>query len=457
MASLGLLLCVAAVVHICTAEPQPLKVTTIEQEPYTMSKGSEFEGFCMDLLSAIAEKLGFRYNVRLVKDGKYGFKDEHGNWAGMIGEVVRREADLAIAPLTLIAVREEAVDMTKPFMQTGISFVMSKDIASDDSQYLSFLNLFSSEMWISLLVAYLLTSSCIFLVARISPSEWGQPQTEENHFTIPHSFWYTIGALTLQGAGPHPKCFSGRVISAIWWLFSLVVLACYFANLSSWLHMDNKQLSIKSFEDLANQNVIEYGTLKSSSSLAFFKNSNNPTYRRIYENMERRQSYVLNMEEGIRRTQEGKYAFIGESVSLDLAVARYCNIMRCPQVIGMRGYSIAVPLGFPMLKNLSVAVLQLSESGELEYLRNKWWASSCMAENAQASSLKPSSLKGVFLLLALGLGLGLLLAFMELTAKSRNIANIQQKSCCSVLTTELGQRFGKREETQAETTEKCKA
>lgn len=79
-----------------------------------------------------------------------------------------------------------------------------------------------------------------------------------------------------------------------------------------------------------------------------------------------------------------------------------------------------------MLKNLSVAVLQLSESGELEYLRNKWWASSCMAENAQASSLKPSSLKGVFLLLALGLGLGLLLAFMELTAKSRNIANIQQ-------------------------------
>lgn len=79
-----------------------------------------------------------------------------------------------------------------------------------------------------------------------------------------------------------------------------------------------------------------------------------------------------------------------------------------------------------MLKNLSVAILQLSESGELDYLRNKWWASSCMAEKAQASSLKPSSLKGVFLLLALGLGLGLILALMELTAKSRNIANIQQ-------------------------------
>lgn len=43
----------------------------------------------MDLLSALAEKLGFKYNVRLVKDGKYGTRDERGNWVGMIGEVVR--------------------------------------------------------------------------------------------------------------------------------------------------------------------------------------------------------------------------------------------------------------------------------------------------------------------------------------------------------------------------------
>ncbi|KAL6456688.1 hypothetical protein MHYP_G00352320, partial [Metynnis hypsauchen] len=459
MASLGLLLFTAALIAgLCTAEPQPLKVTTIKQEPYTMTKGSELEGFCMDLLSTLASKLGFKYDVHLVKDGKYGVKDERGNWFGMIGEVVRGEADLALAPLTLTAVREAAVDMTKPFMQTGISFLMRKDIASDDSQYLSFLNLFSTEMWMGILVAYLLTSFCIYLVARISPSEWDQPQTEDNHFTLSHSFWYTIGAMTLQGAGPHPKALSGRVITAIWWMFSLVVLACYFANLSSWLHLDNKHLSIKSFEDLANQNIIQYGTLKVSSTLAYFKNSNNPTYRQIYENMERQQSYVQSMDEGIRRAQEENYAFIGESVSLDLAVARYCNLMRCPEVISMRGYSIAAPLGFPLVKNLSVAILQLSESGELDYLRSKWWASSCIAENAQASSLKASSLKGVFLLLALGLVLGVAMALMELASKSRSIANSQQKSCCSVLTTELSQRFGRSEEKMsAGTDEKCKA
>ncbi|XP_076845092.1 putative glutamate receptor [Brachyhypopomus gauderio] len=460
MATLGLLcLFAAGFAGLCTAEQQPLKVTTITQEPYTISKGSELEGYCMELLTKLASRVGFKYTLHLVKDGKFGSKDDRGIWTGMIGEVVRGEADLALAPLTLTAVRETAVDMTKPFMQTGLSFVMRKDLASENSQHLSFLNLFSTEMWMGILVAYLLTSVCLCLVARISPCEWSQPHSEENHFTLSYAFWYTVGALTLQGAGPHPKALSGRVITAMWWLFSLVVLACYFANLSSWMHSDTKQLSIKSFEDLANQNVMEYGTIKGSSSFAFFKNSKSLVFRRLYENMERQQSCVATMEEGIRRVQEGKYAFIGESVTLDLVVARNCDLTRCPEVIGMRGYSIATPLGFPMLKNLSVAILELSESGELDFLRSKWWASSCGGpEAAHASPLKPGSLKGIFLLLALGLALGVATALAELATRSRRIANAQQKSCCSVLTTELGQRFGRREErTSTEDSEKCKA
>jgi len=77
-----------------------------------------------------------------------------------------QEADIAVAPLTLTAKRETAVDMSKPFMQTGLSFILLKDLASDDSQFLSLLNLFSTEMWMGILVAYLLTSICIFFVSR---------------------------------------------------------------------------------------------------------------------------------------------------------------------------------------------------------------------------------------------------------------------------------------------------
>ncbi|KAM3620894.1 uncharacterized protein V6R79_003463 [Siganus canaliculatus] len=426
--------------RMCTAVQSEQRITTIKQEPYTMSKGTQLEGFCMDLLSEIAKKVGFKYKVHLVKDGSYGRQDESGNWNGMIGEVVRGEADLAIAPLTLTAARERVVGMTKPFMQTGVSILLRRDI-SEGAGFFDFLTPFSVETWIGILVAYLGTAACIFVVTRLSPCEWSQPQSEQNRFSFPHSLWYTAGALTLQGAGPHPKALSGRVICCSWWLFTVVLLACYFSNLSSSKTSDSSHLTVKGFEDLANQDVIEYGCLAGSSTLAFFKNSNNPVYRRIYEHMERTKSFVSSMDEGIRRAKEGNYAFIGESVSLDLAVARHCELVRAHEVVGMRGYSIAAALGSPIIKNLSIAILQLSEAGELAYLRSKWWASSCMADRGKTSAVQPHSLKGLFVLLSLGLGLGALLAVLELTSKSRRSAAEQKKSCCTVLTEELSLRL----------------
>lgn len=78
----------------------------------------------------------------------------------------------------------------------------------------------------------------------------------------------------------------------------------------------------------------------------------------------------------------------------------------------------------PLVKNLTIAILQLSESGELAYLRDKWWPSSCIgAEGAQdLGPLQPHSLRGLFLLLGLGLGLGFLLALLELASKARSQA-----------------------------------
>lgn len=81
-----------------------------------------------------------------------------------------------------------------------------------------------------------------------------------------------------------------------------------------------------------------------------------------------------------------------------------------------------------MLKNLSVAILQLSEAGELAYMRTKWWASSCIPDSAKASSLRAHSMKGIFLVLAIGLGIGVLLSLFELTSKSRSTAGEQKAS-----------------------------
>lgn len=85
-------------------------------------------GYCIDLARLICEKkLEIKCRFRLVKDNGYGSKLANDqSWNGMIGELVRHEADLAVAPLTITSQRESVVDFSKPWMNLGISILISK-------------------------------------------------------------------------------------------------------------------------------------------------------------------------------------------------------------------------------------------------------------------------------------------------------------------------------------------
>uniref|UniRef100_A0A8C5S3G1 Glutamate receptor n=1 Tax=Laticauda laticaudata TaxID=8630 RepID=A0A8C5S3G1_LATLA len=432
-------------------------VTTILEDPYVMVRGPELEGYCIDLLEKLSEMLHFKYKVSIVKDGKYGTLGSNGSWLGMIGEVVRKEADLAVAPLTITSVREDVVDFTQPFLHTGIGILLQKEAALEEASLFHFLTPFTKETWASILLAYLLSSLCLFLAGRMSPSEWNGNQ--ENDFTFLNSLWFGAGALTLQGTIPQPRSLSVRVISAIWWLFGIVVLAAYIAGFSFVLESATDHISIQDFEDLVKQRQLEFGTMEGSSTLQYFKNSKSPVQQLVYESMIKKDSVLTkNYQEAIQRVLDSNYAFIGESISQDLAVAQHCNLIRSPEVLGARGFGIATPKGSPWTSKLSVAILKLGESGDLDYLRSKWWESSCSHEDHDKwSPLKPQTLGGIFLLLALGLISGMLVAVIELSKQSRHTAEQEKKSCCSVFTKELSQRFHTRENKRQENAEKSKA
>jgi ABC-type amino acid transport substrate-binding protein len=85
-----------------------------------------YEGYCVELAERLSQVVNFTYELRLVKDNKFGSKDANGNWNGIIGELVRHEADLAVAGLTISLVRERAVEFSMPFMNLGISIMVYK-------------------------------------------------------------------------------------------------------------------------------------------------------------------------------------------------------------------------------------------------------------------------------------------------------------------------------------------
>lgn len=103
------------------------------------------KGFCIDVLKRLAKNVGFTYDLYLVTNGRHG-KNIDGEWNGMVGEVrplsgrarrragadrpvcqvVSKRADMAIGSLTINEERSEVVEFSVPFVETGISVMVSR-------------------------------------------------------------------------------------------------------------------------------------------------------------------------------------------------------------------------------------------------------------------------------------------------------------------------------------------
>ncbi|XP_034670490.1 glutamate receptor ionotropic, kainate 2 isoform X3 [Drosophila subobscura] len=156
-----------------------LVVMTREERPYVMVKEDanltgnvRFEGFCIDLLKAIAQQVGFQYKIELVPDNMYGvYIPETNSWNGIVQELMERRADLAVASMTINYARESVIDFTKPFMNLGIG-ILFKISDRAQTKFFSFMNPLAIEIWFYIAFGYIFVSISIWIVARLSPIEW---------------------------------------------------------------------------------------------------------------------------------------------------------------------------------------------------------------------------------------------------------------------------------------------
>ena len=59
-------------------------------------------------------------------------------------------------------------------------------------------------------------------------------------------------------------------MSCVWWVFTLLIVSSYTANLAAFLTTKRMQSPIQSVEDLATQKAIKYGTVWGGSTMTFF-------------------------------------------------------------------------------------------------------------------------------------------------------------------------------------------
>ncbi|MGH0152163.1 UNVERIFIED_CONTAM: hypothetical protein FKN15_021407 [Acipenser sinensis] len=159
------------------------------------------KGFCIDILKKIAKAVKFTYDLYLVMNGKHGKKINHV-WNGMVGEVVYKRAVMAVGSLTINEERSEVIDFSVPFVETGISVMVSRSNGT------------------------------------VSPSAF-LGATEHPHgpsFTIGKAVWLLWG-LVFNNSVPvqNPKGTASKIMVSVWAFFAVIFLASYTANLAAFM------------------------------------------------------------------------------------------------------------------------------------------------------------------------------------------------------------------------------
>lgn len=424
-----------------------LVVTSFRNQPYFMLKSTpnkqegndQYEGYAVDLIHELSRIVGFKYKFKEVSDKKYGAREVLPNgteyWNGMIGEVISGVADMAITDLTITSKREEAVDFTLPFMNTGISILFKKPTNKVTTLF-SFLSPFSLDVWVYVLCAYSGVSVILFIVGHISPYEWTNPYpcrqedsaVMKNSFSLLNSFWFTIGSLMQQGSDLAPKSMSTRAMAGTWYFFTLIMISSYTANLAAFLTVEKIVYPIENAKDLSEQTEIKYGCVQSGSTENFFKDSQIDIYKKIYNFITTQKTFVKSNDEGKEKVEQGNFAFFMESTSIEYIIERNCNLTQIGSPLDSKNYGIATrkfpPYKRPYRMLLSAAILQLQENGLLHVLKNRWWkerhgVGSCSddGKGGGVTELSLANVGGVFVVLLGGMGLAFILALFESFAR----------------------------------------
>uniref|UniRef100_A0A6P7EYU5 Glutamate receptor ionotropic, kainate 2-like n=1 Tax=Diabrotica virgifera virgifera TaxID=50390 RepID=A0A6P7EYU5_DIAVI len=438
---------------------EPYLTLREEEDGKALEGNARFEGYSMDLISSIAKIVGFEFEIYVVEDNHYGFyNEETDTWNGLIGDVINQKAHLGIADLTITQERQEVVDFSLPFMTLGIS-VLYRTPDYGETRTFAVLNPFSRSVWMSIVYAYIFISLGLYIILRLSPADWevSHPcdeldDTMKNYWNLKNCLTVAFKGLTSQSNDILPKGQSARLAITVWWMFSLLISSMYIANLALMVNQANMEPSIESVEDLATQTKVKYGCLHGGATQNFLKTANSTIYQRMYATLEQSPSLLVNTnEEGMERVLEsenGLYAFLMESTQIEYQIQRHCELRQVGGWLDNRAFGIAMPTDANYRGAINRAILKLQEDGSLNDLKLKWWVEKneneedetepCQSEDpVSTEELSIENVRGLFIILGIGIGIAFAVALFEFLWNLRHIAEEQNIAYCDALSDEL--------------------
>ena len=328
---------------------ETLTVATKPLEPFVFVDDEPLRGFSIDYWNEVADRLGI--TTEWVECDTVG---------EIIAAVENGDADVAIAGISITAQREQIIDFSQPYYNSGLKIVTTE---SSSGTFRALFSLIGSGTFVVpllfLIVLIVIVSHLVWFVERGHGSD--DFPTEYRKGIVEALWWSTVSVITGGEAVKDINRGLSRVVAIFWMLIGLFLLAVVTARATSVLTVAELQSDISSLEDLGGRKV---GTVEGTSSVGFLRTEAGLVAREY-----------ITLDDAFDALEAGDLdAVVFDAPVVSYAVATERDKLNVVEtLIGRDPYGIAVGQGSDLLEPLNAAVIEVGRDGTLDDLLAQWF------------------------------------------------------------------------------------
>jgi polar amino acid transport system substrate-binding protein len=333
-----------------TALPQtkPLQVDVAIFPPNVMESRQRpggFEGFDIDLWEEIARNMEAGFVYRRVPLDQ------------LLDEVAAGKADVGLAGITIHSEREETMDFSYPYMESGLRI-----LARRGGYHLEALweTIAGSGVfrWLGYLALFLVLCAHLLYFA-----EKGRQAISDHYFPgIFEAAWCIFATMTTVGYGDIvPQKWTGRIVSVLVMVTGIALFGIVVAELSVGLTFNRLRSEFTGPEDLRGRRV---ATVAGSTSI--------DAIERYGAHVETSETIDLACER-LGRGEVDAVVFDGPALRYYMKSRPSDKIAFAGGVFDAQSYGIAFPNGSPLRERVNRALLKVRENGRYQQIYEKWF------------------------------------------------------------------------------------
>ncbi|XP_069683258.1 probable glutamate receptor [Periplaneta americana] len=361
----------------------------------------------------------------------YGADQGNGSWTGVVGQVLNREVEVTNADLIVNKPRSEVVAFISP-IELDRQILVIKLPDTKDLVWDSFLKPLNPELYAVVLLCIVIFSISLSyskkLLQKVKPRYIVASMVDVNAFSFPHALLSTFGVFCSQGHDEAPNFLSTRLILLAAYVTAVVIVTSYSACLLSFIMTKVYGLPFNNFEEFLKDGTYQLEILAQSSTLMYFKTSQNMLMKTIYRKMIAPHESTLpkSITEGLHRVcARRKVATVNFESFLSSNIRKLnCTLQRVPHAFMAASKSMATRKNSPYRGILKVTLNNMVRSGIIQVIHERNFPDKFTVSEEEFVSVSLIDVIPIISVLAVGIVAAIMLLLVErLIAKNCVVKN----------------------------------